>query len=60
MHLEFIGLHEDDKVNIEINYWNRVLSSVMKSSVTYLQNPYKSQSPTDRIGMGSSRELGSQ
>ncbi len=45
MRLELIGsLYEDNKVNIELNDWfNTVLNSVMKSSVTYLQNPYKSQ-----------------
>jgi hypothetical protein len=43
MRLELIGVHEGDKVNIELNDWNTVLNSVMKSSVTYLQNPYKSQ-----------------
>ncbi len=33
-----------NKVNIELNdSFNTVLNSVMKSSVTYLQNPYKSQ-----------------
>jgi hypothetical protein len=37
-------LNGDNKVYIELNDWfNTVLNSVMKSSVTYLQNPYKSQ-----------------
>jgi hypothetical protein len=32
------------KVNIKLNDWfNIVLTSVIKSSVTHLQNPYKSQ-----------------
>jgi hypothetical protein len=44
MRLELIGLrYVANKVNIELNDWNTVLNSVMKSSVTYLQNPYKSQ-----------------
>jgi hypothetical protein len=45
MRLELIGiLHKANKVNIELSdYFNTVLNSVMKSSVTYLQNPYKSQ-----------------
>jgi hypothetical protein len=44
MRLELIGLlHGANKVNIELDDWfNTVLNSVMKSSVTYLQNPYKS------------------
>jgi hypothetical protein len=45
MRLELIGsLYGVNKVNIELNDWlNTILNSVMKSSVTYLQNPYKSQ-----------------
>jgi hypothetical protein len=45
MRLELISLiYGGNKVNIESNDWfNTVLNSVMKSSVTYLQNPYKSQ-----------------
>jgi hypothetical protein len=45
MRLELIGLlRGTNKVNIELNDWfNTVLNSVMKSSVTYLQNPYKSE-----------------
>jgi hypothetical protein len=45
MRLELIGpLYGANKVNIELNdSFNTVLNSVMKSSVTYLQNPYKSQ-----------------
>jgi hypothetical protein len=45
MRLELIGfLYKANKVNIESKYWfNAVLNSVMKLSVTYLQNPYKSQ-----------------
>jgi hypothetical protein len=39
-----ILLHGNNKINIELDNWfNAVLVSVMKSSVTYLQNPYKSQ-----------------
>jgi hypothetical protein len=43
--LELIGpLYGANKVNIELNdRFDTVLNSVMKSSVTYLQNPYKSQ-----------------
>jgi hypothetical protein len=37
-------IKEDNKVNLEIwDAYNTVLRSVMKSSITYLQNPYKSQ-----------------
>jgi hypothetical protein len=45
MRLELIRLlNGDNKVYIELNdSFNTVLNSVMKSSVTYLQNPYKSQ-----------------
>jgi hypothetical protein len=45
MRLELIGIRNgDNKVYIELNDWfNTVLNSVVKSSVTYLQNPYKSQ-----------------
>jgi hypothetical protein len=43
--LKLIGpLYGANKVNIELNdRFDTVLNSVMKSSVTYLQNPYKSQ-----------------
>jgi hypothetical protein len=44
---ELIGFRSDGKKyenNIDLNDWlNTVLTSVVKSSVTYLQNPYKSQ-----------------
>ncbi len=45
MRLELIGqLKEANKVNIQLSdRFNKILNSVMKSSVTYLQNPYKSQ-----------------
>jgi hypothetical protein len=46
MSLELIGdtFYWSNKVNIELKNWfNTDLNSVMKSSVTYLQNPYKSQ-----------------
>jgi hypothetical protein len=45
MRLELIGLFDGtNTVDIELNDWfNTVLRSVMKSSVTYLQNPYKFQ-----------------
>jgi uncharacterized protein with ParB-like and HNH nuclease domain len=45
MLLELIGqLKGANEVNIELNDWfNTILNSVMKSSVTRLQNPYKSQ-----------------
>jgi hypothetical protein len=42
--LEFGQLQGANKVNIELNDGcNTILNSVMKSSVTHLQNPYKSQ-----------------
>jgi hypothetical protein len=44
MRLELIGIFGVNKVNIELNDgFNTVLTSVMKSSVTYLQSSYKSQ-----------------
>jgi hypothetical protein len=45
MRLELIGLIDGpNKVNIDLNdLFNLILNSVMKSTVTYLQNPYKSQ-----------------
>ncbi len=45
MRLEFIDRSDEgNKVDIQLSDWlNTVLNSVMKSSVTYLQNPYKSQ-----------------
>ncbi len=45
MSLELIGnVYGANKVNIELkDRFNTVLNSVMKSSVTYLQNPFKSQ-----------------
>jgi hypothetical protein len=45
MRLELIGpFRMDNKVNIEIgDRFNTVLTSVWKSSATYLPNPYKSQ-----------------
>jgi hypothetical protein len=46
MRLELISkeLHDGNKVNLLLNTWfNTYLNSVMKSSVAYLQSPYKSQ-----------------
>jgi hypothetical protein len=44
MRLEFINLlRRANKLYITLSDWNTVLNSVTKSSVTYLQNPYKSQ-----------------
>jgi hypothetical protein len=44
MRLELIHLRLEHKINVELKDWlNTVLNSVMKSSVTYLQNPYKSE-----------------
>jgi hypothetical protein len=46
MRLEWIGIfHEANEYNNYVLYhwFNTVLNSVMKSSVNYLQNPYKSQ-----------------
>jgi hypothetical protein len=45
MHFEFIGIpHKTNIVSIELNdYFNTVFNLVMKSSITYLQNPYKYQ-----------------
>jgi hypothetical protein len=44
MRLELIRLNLEHKINIELKDWfNTALNSVMKSSVTYLQNPYKSE-----------------
>jgi hypothetical protein len=44
MLLELINIHGKNRVNIELNNrFNTVLNSVMKSSVTHLQSPYKFQ-----------------
>jgi NAD-dependent dihydropyrimidine dehydrogenase PreA subunit len=45
MRLELMAhFYANNTVNIELDNWfNTVLNSVIKSSVTYLQNPYKSQ-----------------
>jgi hypothetical protein len=48
MHLELISSgtfpYDGENLNLELNDWfNTVLNSMMKSSVTYLQNPYKSE-----------------
>jgi hypothetical protein len=44
MRLELIRPNALHRIKIELKDWlNTVLNSVMKSSVTYLQNPYKSE-----------------
>jgi hypothetical protein len=41
--MELIGLRKESNIWFNTKNGNLVLASVMKSSITYLQNPYKSQ-----------------